>query len=88
MAINRLGQVTLSEADMDVVVKVFDNRENTQAFISLLNRVRTHYQRQQQQIMEQHLLSDDPVQRAMALQTKGTVSFLTDLSDFISTVNK
>lgn len=88
MANNRLGNVALTEADMDVVVKVFNDREHTQAFILLLNRVRTHYQRQQQQITETYLVNNDPVQRAMALQTKGKVSFLTDLSDFLSTVNK
>lgn len=88
MANARLNHYVLTENDKRVLINVFKDTVATQAFVSLLGKVTENAKHEQDKVTQSFLMNNDPVTRALALQLKGKVELLTELTTLVQSVNK
>lgn len=88
MANVRFCNTLLTEGDKRVLGNVFKDPVATQAFLSLLGVVKKTAQGEFEKVSQAFLMNNDPVTRALALQQKGKVELLNELSTLIQSVVK
>lgn len=75
----KIGGYTLTEADERVLLNCFGDNLNAVGFIQLLEKVQVRLNADFNKAMNAYLINDDPVTRAVALQDKGKIEFVSEL---------
>lgn len=78
----------MSEEDKRVLVNLFKDPLSTKAFLQLISKVKVTAKSEQDKTTQVFLMNNDPVTRALALQQKGKIELLDELSVLIQTVVK
>lgn len=88
MANVKFCNTLLTEGDVRVLGNLFKDPVATQAFLSLINVVKQSAQVELEKVTQVFLMNNDQTTRAMALQQKGKVELLNELSAVINKVVK
>lgn len=75
----KIGGYTLTEADERVLLNCFGDNLNAVGFIQLLEKIQVRLNADFNKAMNAYLMNDDPVTRAVALQDKGKIEFVSEL---------
>jgi len=85
---NRIGNYDVSDAEMNVLAKVFADPILANQFISLLENVKRSNEVLHGKTAQMFLMTDAPAQRAMSLTYKGKAEFAAEMVQLIKQVNK
>lgn len=88
MVYAKFSNVSLTAEHKRVMVNLFKDPLATKAFIQFLNEVKGATKSEMDKTTQVYLMNDNPTTRALALQLKGKVEFLDELSTLIQTVVK
>lgn len=88
MANVKLANHTITEEDRRVLVNLFKDPLATKSFIAFLGTVKQNAKHEMDKTTQAFLMNNDPVTRALALQQKGKVEFLDELTTLIQAVVK
>lgn len=78
----------ITEGDKRVLGNVFKDPVATQSFLSLLGVLKRSVESELDKVSQVYLMNNDPITRALALQHKGKVELLNELSALIQSVVK
>lgn len=88
MANVKLANHIITEEDRRVLVNLFKDPLATKSFIAFLGAVKQNTKHEMDKTTQVFLMNNDPVTRALALQQKGKVEFLDELTTLIQAVVK
>lgn len=88
MAKVKFGNYVVNEADQRVLVNLFKDPMVTGSFLQFIDNVSLEATREMCKTTDVFLMNNDPTTRALALQQKGKVELLAELSALIKAVVK
>lgn len=88
MANVKLANHIITEEDRRVLVNLFKDPLATKSFLTFLGVVQQKAKHEMDKTTQVFLMNNDPVTRALALQQKGKVEFLNELTTLIQAVVK